>query len=458
MTTKRSTLFNPLTISGIVFIGIAIILIVLSPMFFFLSAAILASSVVALLASWIMRSYAGNRVYWPLQIMLTFIFVGSWTLAFIHTTASNRIVFPKDFSGGAAIIFGMKNYPPLPSAFFWRRTITIPESGVLITSTLEENIVWSVRLIGFDGEELFPKEINWDANGGYPTLLTDQRIKYWAFGAGTESDVLTDTLVHLANQINEGKKASYYSMDLPIIEYDEGPYLNLMEARISRLPKGLESLNLHTVNLTGNGFTSFPEELVTMPTLKRLNIGHNPIKAFPENLEDFKQLERLSINVVEITRYPEDLSALANLESLGIDHNKLTEVPAGIGTLPKLTSLNINDNELTSLRFLDSNYAKLEVLNAYSNNISELSCALSNCSNLRKLLVFDNQIDSIPDCIGSLIALEKLEIWSNPIRYISPEIARLTALHEMRLDGALLSKKQKEDLKIWLPNCTINFQ
>ncbi|MEJ8757572.1 leucine-rich repeat domain-containing protein [Pontibacter sp. H259] len=101
---------------------------------------------------------------------------------------------------------------------------------------------------------------------------------------------------------------------------------------------------------------------------------------------------------------------------------------------------------------------KLEMLDLYTNEIKSISDETKYLKNLKELQIFDNQIDSIPDNIGDLKSLEKLEIWNNPIRYISPNISKLTKLKSIRLDDDYLSEKDKQNLKVWLPNCAIFFQ
>jgi Leucine-rich repeat (LRR) protein len=138
--------------------------------------------------------------------------------------------------------------------------------------------------------------------------------------------------------------------------------------------------------------------------------------------------------------------------------NNLTEFPEQIKTIPNLTWLSLNDNELRDISFIDNRLGKLEKLYLYSNEIEHFPKEIKYLPHLKELLIFDNQIDSIPDYFSTLTNLEILEIWDNPIKYISPEIKKLQKLRQMRIDDDNLTTQDKENLRSWLPNCTINFQ
>ena len=370
------------------------------------------------------------------------------------------IIIPDNFEGEAGIIFGVENYPELPKMEYWEQKIHIPNNGVVVTSTLEDDIPNKLQFEFSNGEMIRGDRVNFSTTRDYQCLLSKSELKYFSFSIGMDSNsIFQNTLSSLCDSINQQKLTTKYKSEYsPIVESVEQPYLHLQDKNLSQLPTNINSLQVKKIILTNNKFTEFPEEIFDMPQLEELLIGHNPIEKLPDNLERLSQLKRLSINNTLIRDFPEDLSALKELESIGLDHNELVEVPEAILTLPKLKRLKLNDNKLSDVAFLDERLSELESIYLYSNSITQLNCQISYASNLKELLIYDNEIDSIPDCIGILKNLEVLQIWGNPIKYISPEIQQLTNLKTLRLDKQNLNEIQMQQLRDWLPNCKINFQ
>lgn len=394
--------------------------------------------------------------------MLSLSYVAFLTFSYLDWNKHNLIVFPNEFQGNGGIVFGIEGYPELPEMKYWVRKIEIPSSGILITSTKEEELPNKFKFQYKDGSSLDFRDSTWNFfhSTEFPCILTSSIVKHYSFKIGNNSSSNFQVLLsNLCDSINQGKLVTAYISEYsPIVKKVETPYLHLQNKGLSKLPQNINTLQVKEIILTGNNFTEFPVEVLNMPQLEELLIGHNPVSKLPDNLESLKNLKRLSINATQIKEFPSDLSALENLETIGLDHNEFKKVPEPILTLPNLKRLKLNNNNLTDLNFIDRRLEGLESIYLYSNQIKQFDCEIENLVNLKELLIFDNEIDSIPDCIGSLTNLEKLEIWSNPIKYVSPEIQKLTKLKSMRMEKDNLTEEQMEEIRKWLPNTEINFQ
>lgn len=457
---KRIT---PLKILGLLSVVLGLTIAILTGGYLILLGAyFIGFALLLFLLDWLTKKTRTRKAYWISQIALSVAYVAFITFSYLDWTKHNLIVFPTDFHGDGGIVFGIEGYPKLPEMQYWKRTIEIPSSGVLITSTKEEELPNNFQFQYKDGRNLNFRDSTWNFSNSteFPCILTSSVIKHYSFNIGnTSSSNFQELLSNLCDSINSGELLTAYVTEYsPIVNEVETPYLHLQNKGLSKLPKNINTLRVKEIILTGNNFSEFPDEVLNMPQLEELLIGHNPISKLPDNLEGLKNLKRLSLNATLIREFSQDLSALENLESIGINHNGFKKVPETILTIPNLKRLGLNNNKLTDLKFIDERLEGLESIYLYSNEIQQIDCEIENLQNLKELLIFDNNIDSIPDCIGSLTNLEKLEIWSNPIKYVSPEIRRLTNLKSMRMEKDNLTEEQMEAIKKWLPNTEINFQ
>jgi hypothetical protein len=414
------------------------------------------------LLDWLTKKTKTSKAYWISQVVLSLSYVAFLTFSYLDWNKHNLIVFPNEFQGDGGIVFGIEGYPELPERKNWVRTIEIPSSGILITSTKEEELPNKFQFQYKDGSSLDFRDSTWNFSysNEFPCILTSAEVKHYSFKIGNNSSSnFQELLANLCDSINKGKLVTAYISDYsPIVKEVEKPYLHLQDKGLSKLPQNINTLLVKEIILTGNNFTEFPAEVLNMPQLEELLIGHNPVTKLPDNLEFLKNLKRLSINATQIKEFPSDLSALESLETIGLDHNEFKKVPEPILTIPNLKRLGLNNNKLTDLKFIDERLEGLESIYLYSNELKQIDCEIENLKSLKELLIFGNEIDSIPDCIASLTNLEKLEIWSNPIKYVSPEIQKLTKLKSMRMEKDNLTVEQMEQIRKWLPNTEINFQ
>ncbi|PQJ81121.1 leucine-rich repeat domain-containing protein [Polaribacter glomeratus] len=405
-------------------------------------------------------SITNKRVFKISQISITVIYVLFLCWSYLKWQEHNQIIFPKGFNGEAGIIFGIDAYPKLPETIFWTKKINIPENGILITSTKIEEIPNRIQLYTENGRVTDIDKINWNPNFEYDCIINENVIKAWLFTTQKSKENTAKTkITALCNDIELNNINSSYKRKNPIIWSDiKGKYLWLQSKGLTSLPDGLDTLNIYKAILTGNDLTEIPKQVFEISTLQDLIMAANPISEFPCALNKLKRLKSLSFAATRIKEINCDLSEYGNLEYFDISRNKLTQLPDEIKNIPNLKWLSLDGNSFTNLSFVDKRLEKLETLDLYSNKIHKLGIETHYLSNIKVLLIFDNQIESIPENIGDMVQLEKLEIWDNPIKSISSNIRKLTNLKSLKIDDDFLTKKDKENLKNWLPNCSIKYQ
>ncbi|PVY41825.1 leucine-rich repeat domain-containing protein [Pontibacter virosus] len=452
---------SALKITGLLTVILGVLGVLTFSYFFFVGIYLIGIGLLLYLFDYLTLKFIRNRrAYSATQTILTIAYLGLAFVTYMNWQEHNYIVFQKNFKGQAGIIFGIEGYPELPKTKYWKKTIKLPNDGILITSTKVEDIPSTIRFAFTDNSEVDYLNIDWDPNFEMDCIVNDSKIKSWLFYVkGEESTTVKEVMTSMCNEISSNTKKSVYKSEYsPIVADNKGKYLWLQSKGLNSLPDGLGSLSIYKAILTGNGFNEIPEQIFEIGTLEDLIMAVNPISEFPCNLTRLKRLKSISFAETRIKEISCDLSQLDSLVHFDIARNELTTFPDQLKTIPNLTWLSLNNNQFTDFSFIDKRLNKLEMLYLYTNKVNRISSETKYLGNLKELLIFDNEIDSIPENISDLKNLEKLEIWDNPIKYISPRIAELTQLKTMRIDDDYLTQADKENLKRWLPNCSISYQ
>lgn len=169
------------------------------------------------------------------------------------------------------------------------------------------------------------------------------------------------------------------------------------------LPKDFDNGLLEVVNFSGNQFTQFPYQLLSINSLKEIYLGSNRIKVLPRDYPDLSSLQILYLGGNRIKRIPDELSQLVSLTNLNLSDNVLTILPAALARMKKLTTLSLHGNQLTTLPVelvrLDLHELSLRnnpLVNRFANEFSyevpsllELSARLIKT---KKLTVTPNQL------------------------------------------------------------------
>lgn len=107
--------------------------------------------------------------------------------------------------------------------------------------------------------------------------------------------------------------------------------------------------NLRELNLSGNHFETFPEQVIDLVNLKYLYLGGNKIKSISKNVWKLSNLQILSIGGNQIIEVPSTVGQLTQLHALVLCDNKIENLPSKIANLHNLKSLLLHKNKLRTL-------------------------------------------------------------------------------------------------------------
>jgi len=266
-----------------------------------------------------------SRLKFQLSIFGIYCLLISW--AYLDWQEHNEIILPNNFEGQAAIIFGIKEFPPLSKTNFWKKRIEFPENGIIITSTQVNEIPSMLRLKYANGED-FPMSMKtWDANSKYPCISTPYEIEFWSFNIG---DIQTQNvqlqLKKLADSINSGQLTCFDTTRFsPIVSDLTGNYLHLQNRGLAYLPESVSNLDVYKVILTGNEFTEVPKQLYGINSLTTLYLSQNELDTLPIEFLKLKKLEVLGLNGNNLKTIPDTILMSLPLRSIYFDNNEITE-------------------------------------------------------------------------------------------------------------------------------------
>lgn len=260
-----------------------------------------------------------------IEWILIGIYVLFHTLYYVHWNVGTKIYFPNQkqaFIGNNqnfVIIFNIEGKPKLPDNFFIDNRIYIPETGVLLTSSSEEDYKQSYSYpfqekmekfttSNFESYNCFGKE-----NFKFEYLIGSVNKK------GNLDYAYRDSIAGIVCKLLEEHRiennlAKGYENGKSYIEQTE---IFINNQNLTELPKGLLELkNLEYLNIHSNSLRRFPNEVFMFPKLKDLTIGFNKIDSIPKKIKEIKTLETLAVNGNNLKDLPNELLELPKLETI----------------------------------------------------------------------------------------------------------------------------------------------
>jgi len=190
-------------------------------------------------------------------------------------------------------------------------------------------------------------------------------------------------------------------------------WLDLRNMNLTELPGQVGNLlELRSLNIGGNKFTSIPSMILGIPTLRRLYVQGNEIVDIPTEIQYLTRLEALYAARNKVTYVSDGLSEIQSLRVLDLAHNALASVPESLGNL-----------------------GLLEQLYLHGNRIVVLPDSLANLTNLRHLDLSRNRLLRLPEGLGLISSLQTLNLEDNDLRSLPASLAYLRNVEHVYLDG-----------------------
>ncbi|USD26604.1 leucine-rich repeat domain-containing protein [Flagellimonas marinaquae] len=141
------------------------------------------------------------------------------------------------------------------------------------------------------------------------------------------------------------------------------------------------------LDLSNQGLTKFPEEILGLKNLKSLNLSNNRISIIPKEVIKLYRLETLDLANNEITQFYSKLCSLERLKRLNLNNNRIKSIPRQIKLLQKLTHLMLSNNDLKTLPIELQENKKLEEINISGNSFETIPYDVFNLDSLKSLWI-----------------------------------------------------------------------
>lgn len=216
------------------------------------------------------------------------------------------------------------------------------------------------------------------------------------------------------------------------------------DAGVFRLPEEMATLpNLTTLSLAFLGMKKFPDIVLRMDRLERLDISGNPILSLPDEFLRLRRLRYLNVSYCGLERLPEGIDGLDSLVVFLAAHNSLKEAGSLWG-LQKLVRLDLSRNPLESFRPPGWALPSLRVLELKDAGLDNEKMGDRLPGSIRRMDLSHNAFNDMPSAATRLENLLWLDMSRNLLKQLCPDPGSLTRLHRLDITG-------NESLK-WLPD------
>jgi hypothetical protein len=163
------------------------------------------------------------------------------------------------------------------------------------------------------------------------------------------------------------------------------------------------------------GLTEFPREIFDLAdSLEILNLSGNAFSSLPDDLPRLHKLRVLFCSENQFTALPEVLGRCKMLTMLGFKANQISHVPEG-ALAPSLQWLILTDNRIQHLPRSISQCLQMQKLMLAGNQLTDLPDELAACTQLELLRLSANQFIALPDWLLRMPRLAWLALAGNPM-------------------------------------------
>lgn len=140
----------------------------------------------------------------------------------------------------------------------------------------------------------------------------------------------------------------------------------------------------------------FPEEILKLSRISKLNLSHNRLHTFPDSINGFKKLTHLDLSYNELTTLPDSISRIHSLVDLNLSGNHLSALPDSIHELQNLRFLDLSFNQFSIFPDSIVQLRKLIGLNLNHNRLSVLPNSIAQLQDLINLRINGNTFNNLP--------------------------------------------------------------
>lgn len=170
-------------------------------------------------------------------------------------------------------------------------------------------------------------------------------------------------------------------------------------------------------DLSDQGLTAVPPNLVAEKDLGIVNLSGNNLKNLPPEITRWDKLEKLDLSknyglrrtkANDNTSLPQEILTLVNLRELIISECNLQRLPPIIWQMTNLQVLDVSRNKINILVPEVGNLSNLKKINLKHTNITSLPPEIVYCQDLEEILLWGNKITTLPETLPELLKLKTL--------------------------------------------------
>lgn len=219
-------------------------------------------------------------------------------------------------------------------------------------------------------------------------------------------------------------------------EFDERKFIEVVSAGKNPFVAGAKSIKQANADALA--------ELVsgTIEDVQELDWTGRNERKFPEAILKLKYLRKLDLSENPIAELPEAIDTLDNLEELRLKKCSIIRLPASIGKLKKLRILNLDGNyDMTALPETMADLSQLEVL-SLDHVAAEFPASFDRLDRLEELNLYKSYSDRknpapFPEFITRLKSLKRLDLRENWLTSIPASFLNVQTLEEFQWTGSM---------------------
>jgi hypothetical protein len=166
--------------------------------------------------------------------------------------------------------------------------------------------------------------------------------------------------------------AAYGDLITRMMSNTRATILSYNHKQVTAVPSYVKNLrHLQEVSFAYNSLVVIPQELTSLPYLRKLILCGNKLKFMPP-LSGLPLLEVLDAHSNELVAFPTDIGHMRCLQTIDLERNKIVAIPEEIAMLSRLDFLNLTRNDVKLIPPQIGNIATLSYLKLAHNPIVNL--------------------------------------------------------------------------------------
>jgi Leucine-rich repeat (LRR) protein len=181
----------------------------------------------------------------------------------------------------------------------------------------------------------------------------------------------------------------------------------------------------------GHNWTTLPQGVAEMKSLKTMRVNHGPLRRVP-SYGEYLKLTKFDLSYNELGEIPVQFRT-PNILNMKMANNNISNIPIALGGYKEMVYLELDNNNISEIPSAVMGLPWLSSFYLSNNTLLELSPELGILPSLLYLFVDGNNLTEIPDSLFEAVGLLGLKFQNNEIGIVPPKIGQLVRLNNIDL-------------------------